>query len=72
MNANQFIKNKIYFFSYTLIGVIGDLFCSCLTMDGIYAHQVFSNLQVRMNAMHNKQELCQILTSVLSVGKVIF
>jgi nitrogenase subunit NifH len=72
MNANQFIQNKIYFLSYTLHDVIGDLFCSCFTMDGTYANQIFSNLHVRMNAMHNKQELCQILTTILSVGRVIF
>jgi hypothetical protein len=56
-----------YFFSYTLCGVIGDVFCNFVTMDGTYAHQVFSNLEVRTNAMHVKQKLYQILTSVLSV-----
>jgi hypothetical protein len=55
INANHFIQKKIYFFSYTLHGVIGDLFCSCVTMDGTYTHQAFSNLKVRMNVMHSKQ-----------------
>jgi hypothetical protein len=53
------------FFSYTFRGVIGDLFCNFVTMDGTYAHQVFSNLEVRTNVMHVKQELCQNLTSIL-------
>jgi len=53
---NHFIKTQCKIFDGTFYYFVGELFSSCVIVDGSRSRQVFGNLKVVMNASSKNQE----------------